>query len=114
MLEPFKTALSDFLHLSKDALHVHLGIAIYVLAALLARRSLGSAMPWLVLLAFELVNEGVDLTGDFVNGAFGFGSLLAAGKDIVNTMLWPTLLLIAVRLGWRGLERGGPVRDARR
>lgn len=114
MLEPFKTALSDLLHLSKDALHIHIGIAIYVLAALVTRRSLASWLPWLVLLAFELANESIDLLTDFRHGGIGIGSLLASAKDIANTMVWPTLLLLAVRAGWRRLAKPAAERRERR
>lgn len=100
MLEPFKTALADMLHMSKDALHIHLGLGLFLIVAALTRRSPGSWLPWMVLLAFELVNEGFDLAHDVAYGVLRPMSLLAAFKDILNTMLWPSALMIAVRLGW--------------
>lgn len=99
MLEPFKTALSETLHLSKDALHVHLGLLIYLVAAGLTRRSLGSFVPWLILLVLEAINEGFDLLHDLRHGGLNARSLLPGLKDGVNTMFWPTVLLVAVRFG---------------
>ena len=61
MLNSLKTALAEAVGLSKDALHVHLGLLIFLAAVLLLRTSLGSWTPWLVLLLFELANETVDL-----------------------------------------------------
>jgi hypothetical protein len=108
MLEPLKSGLADFLHLSKDALHVHLGIALYLAAALLLRRPLGSGLPLLILFGFELVNEGFDLAHDADHGGIGIGSLAASAKDIVNTMFWPTLLTVAVRFGALRERDAGP------
>lgn len=99
MLDPLKTALSDLLHLSKDALHVHLGIGIYLVATLLLRRPLGSWLPWLIVLALELINEALDLAHHLRRGGIEPAGLLDSVKDIINTMLWPTVLLIALRVG---------------
>ena len=99
MLDPLKVALSEFVHLSKDALHIHLGLAVYLIAALLLRRPAGSWWPWLVLLALELVNEVLDLGAHMRHGGISLWSIGGSLKDIVNTMFWPTALLIALRSG---------------
>ncbi len=105
MYNSLKTEVSELLGFSKDALHVHIGLAIFFGVALVFRRSLASWAPWLTLLAFELANELMD-TFHLHEGAFGFqmGDSL---KDILNTMFWPTILLIAVR--WQGrAQRSSP------
>lgn len=61
MLNDLKTLATDFLNLSRDALHIHLGLAIYVIAILVFRRGPTSVLPWLSVLAFELINEALDL-----------------------------------------------------
>lgn len=99
MLEPFKAALSDFLHLSKDALHIHFGIAAYLIASALFRRPAGSLLPWLVVLGLELVNEGLDLAHDIRYGGLDLWGIGAGIKDILNTMFWPTALMLALRSG---------------
>jgi|SRR5690554_5436265 hypothetical protein len=97
MLNALKTDLSSWLHISKDALHVHLGLAILLVAILVLRRRGGSWTPWLVLLGFELVNEALDLQHGF-HGSWVW-ALAASAKDIVNTMFWPTLVILALRSG---------------
>lgn len=93
MLNPFKTGLSVSLGLSKDALHVHLGLLAFLLAVALLRKSPASAVPWLCVFALESINEILDfirwhdLPG-FFSGTF---------KDVVNTMLWPTVILLISR-----------------
>jgi hypothetical protein len=95
LLEPIKTLLSEAVGLSKDALHLHLGLLVFLLAMVVFRRSAASLVPWLCVLALELGNELMDAL-HFHNGVYDF--TIAGGlKDIVNTMLWPTILLLLAR-----------------
>jgi hypothetical protein len=95
MLNPLKTDLSQLLHLSRDALHVHFGLLIMLLAIVVLRKSPASVIPWLCVLVLELANEALDLLHDHQGLAHfsGLGTL----KDIVNTMLWPTIILLLAR-----------------
>lgn len=92
MLNPLKTDLSQFLHLSRDALHIHLGLLVMLLVVIVLRKSPASFVPWLCVLGLELLNETLDL----LHAHQGL-SLLGALKDIVNTMLWPTVILLLAR-----------------
>ena len=95
MYDAIKTLLSETLGITKDALHVHIGLAIFVGVALVFRRSLASWLPWLALLAFELANEAMDIL--YWNGN-GIGVDLGdSPKDVVNTMFWPTIVFLAAR-----------------
>lgn len=95
MYNAIKTQLSVILGITKDALHVHIGLAIFLGVALVFRRSLASWLPWLALLAFELVNELMDML--YWNGS-GIGFDLGdSPKDIVNTMFWPTVVFLVAR-----------------
>lgn len=95
MYNDIKTLLSETLGITKDALHVHIGLAIFLGVALVFRRSLASWIPWLALLAFELANESMDIL--YWNGS-GIGFDLGdSPKDIVNTMFWPTVVLLVAR-----------------
>ena len=88
-------AASD-LGLAKDALHVYGAVAIQIAAALLFRRSLGSWLPWFVVLVAELLNEWGDMW-------FGEEAHIkqwqidGAKHDLLNTMILPTVLLLLVR-----------------
>lgn len=94
MLNSLKTDLSAFLHLSKDALHIHLGLVVYLVVMLTLARGRRSWLPWLAVLSLELVNELLDIFHHGLSVAGLGGSL----KDIVNTMLWPTVLLVATHV----------------
>lgn len=95
MYNTLKTELSNLLGISKDALHIHIGLALYVLVALVFRRRLSSWLPWLALLAFEIVNELVDIF--HVHGGVMGLELGDSLKDVVNTMFWPTVVLVVAR-----------------
>ena len=92
MLNALKTDLSQFLHLSRDALHIHLGLLVMLLVVIVLRKSPASFVPWLCVLGLELLNETLDL----LHAHQGL-SLLGGLKDIVNTMLWPTVILLLAR-----------------
>lgn len=96
MYNDIKTGISELLGLSKDALHVHLGLAIFVLLILLLRKSPGSVLPWLGVLAFQLINEFIDAF-HWRQGVLDI-DYPGALKDIGNTMLWPTVALLAFRI----------------
>ena len=81
------------LSISKDALHIHIGLGIYVAAMLLFRRGPGSIVPWLVVLAFELTNELLDGLHHFSLDT----NMTEALRDIGNTMLWPTIVFLVAR-----------------
>lgn len=95
MLNQLKTDLSEFIGLSKDALHVHLGLVVMLVAMVVFRKSPASIVPWLAVLAVELVNEALDVF-HWHDGHLDF-SAWGGLKDVVNTMLWPTVILLLAR-----------------
>ncbi len=101
MLNALKTDLTVILNLSKDALHVHLGLAIYLVVAVTFARGKRIWLPWVTVLAFELFNEAVDI---FHHGP-STAELGGSAKDIVNTMLWPTVLLVGTHVLLRRAHR---------
>jgi TRAP-type uncharacterized transport system fused permease subunit len=81
---------------SSDALHVVVGVIVWLLLALALRRSVSSWLPWLGLLALVLCNEAVDLWVErWPDPAMQLGE---SAKDILLTMTLPTVLMFAVRL----------------
>lgn len=89
MLNNFKILATDVLHMSKDALHIHVGIGLYVLFLVVLKKNPSSPVPWLLVLAVELINETLDLAHE--------RDFSGAIVDIVNTMLWPTIALVVAR-----------------
>ncbi len=89
----------DAVPLAKDALHIHIALAIFVAVRLLWRRRGGWWLAWAAALAaalageyFDLVNEGATSIADAWTNAHG-----AHWQDIWNGMAWPTILLLVGR-----------------
>jgi cell shape-determining protein MreD len=91
----FKLLLGDWLGLEKDALHIHAAILLYILAMFAFRQTRRSRFPWLFVLAVELANETYDLIHqDMLGEELRYHDSI---KDLWNTMLWPTVLLLIGR-----------------
>jgi hypothetical protein len=91
----FKEWIETASGLNMDALHVHAGMALQLLAALVLRRSLRSPLPWLVVLVADLANEKNDLRFEIWPDR---SIQVAEGvRDLWNTMLIPTVLLLLAR-----------------
>jgi hypothetical protein len=81
--------------LDMDALHVHAGVALQILYALILRRPLSSPWPWLAVAATETANEIYDYRYEVWPDR---SIQLAEGiRDGWNTMVIPTLLLLLCR-----------------
>ncbi len=96
MYNSLKTDLAALLGMSKDALHIHIGLAIFVTLMLVLRRSPGSLLPWLGVLAFEVINEILDIF-HWHEGTYSF-EIGDSFKDVLNTMFWPTVAVFAFRV----------------
>ena len=81
--------------ISTDALHVIAGVLVQVLIATLVRRPLSSWLPWLAVLAAILFNEAVDFWVERWPSLTM--QLTESAKDLVLTLLLPTVLMLALR-----------------
>lgn len=93
--EQTKIALGAAVDESDKMLHMHVGLAIYVAVRLALGYGRSPAIAWVVVLAFEAVNETVDRT------AFHSWRRGDTIHDIIDTMLWPTIFTIARLIGGR-------------
>ena len=83
------------LGLGKDALHIYVGLTLFLTSALLLRWPLRSWRPWLVAAVAALIGEVWDLRDSVV---YDTPIRLAANaRDIVNTLFWPTVLMLLAR-----------------
>jgi hypothetical protein len=85
-----KTAMSQVTGAQEDLLHVHFGLLIFVVAAVALGKRLHSPVPVLVVWAFAVTNEVVDY----------FASrwqIDASTLDILNTVIWPTVIYFVAR-----------------
>lgn len=91
----------DLTQLDRDSLHVHVSIAAYLIACVIFRQKTSSVWPWLAVLLLALLGEYLDgqrLIGSGVVNYPSQGSVWEYhGKDMINTMIAPTMLLFAAR-----------------
>ena len=87
-----KNDLGELTGMSEDLIHVHVGLAIFVLTALVLRRRMRSPIPLSVVATLALLNEVLD------HGSPGWdpGSSLL---DFLNTLVWPLVLFLLARRG---------------
>ncbi len=90
-----KIALGQLLGLPKDALHIYVGLAIFLLAAALFRRPLGSWLPIAAVVAAALAGEIWDLIDTEAAGARAHWD--RNWHDVWNTCFWPVLLFLLAR-----------------
>jgi lipoprotein signal peptidase len=91
----WKATLSGDMGFSEALLHVHAGLAIFVVAALIFRRKGRTWIPLAVVLAVALGNELIDY---YYSPRW---EIQSSAKDAINTILWPAILSLIAR--WRGV-----------
>ena len=97
-----KLAIVSFLSLPKDALHVYVGLIIFLGAMVTLRKPMRSLVPWLVVLLLALAGEMWDGYDDL--RSLGHLRPAASWHDIWNTLFWPTALLLLARLRLIGIN----------
>lgn len=100
MIEPSpvqasKLAVIAATGLSKDALHVYVGLAVFLGASILSRRSIRSLVPWAIVVLVAILGEAVDLRDSVART--GPWRWEWSARDIVNTVFWPTVLVCIAR-----------------
>ncbi|MCW1403866.1 hypothetical protein OKA06_16700 [Novosphingobium sp. MW5] len=87
-----------------DALHVMAGLVLALVFAALLRRSLADWLPWLAVLALELLNEANDYFFEVWPNEVA-KQLGEMTKDVALTIALPTLMLVVARC-WPHLLSG--------
>lgn len=83
--------IGDGTGLPDAILHIHAGMIILMLVRLVSRRSLGTFIPFAFVVVAELGNETLDY--------LAYGMRWAdTVSDIGNTVFWPFVISLAVRL----------------
>jgi hypothetical protein len=95
-----KAWFESHIGLSKDVMHVHFGLGVFLSCALLMRkRRNGPLWAWCIVVLLQTMNEAMDAR-DWINWT---GSLnwTETARDYAATLFWPTVLLLI----WRGFGR---------
>jgi hypothetical protein len=92
LFEARKVSVVTATGLDKDALHIYVGMAVFLAVRLAWRWRGGWLAAWLVALAFACGGEWLDVTAEISRSAIQPDA--AHWHDIWNTMFWPTVLLL--------------------
>ena len=93
-----KLIILDVLNLSKDAIHMHLGLLVFFLAVVLWRRGRFDVLALLPVFMVASAMEILDLHDDLVS--LGYMRWSASLHDLINTLFWPTIIVILSK--WLG------------
>ena len=95
-----KAEIKAALGMSEDMIHVHFGLALFLIGAVLLRnRRKGVLIAWCVGAFLQIVNEVLDAR-EWINwtGNVNWSEFL---KDTGATLFWPTVLVLI----WRWIGR---------
>lgn len=101
-VQSLKLALVQSIGLSKDALHIYVGLTVFFATSWAFRKRKDISWPLLAVLLIAVAGELFDMRDDL--SSIGYWRWMASLHDIVNTMLWPTVIFVLARLGivpWR-------------
>jgi hypothetical protein len=90
-----KLEIVSALGLSKDALHIYVGLLVFFAAVAILRKSLRSLIPLVLVLAIAVLAEAFDARDDIAD--LGHWRIKASIRDILNTMFWPAILCVLAR-----------------
>lgn len=84
--------IGDGTGMADSLLHVHAGMAVLFLTRVVTGRALSSPVPILAVVVAEAANEILDRM------YWGSWRWADTSLDIVNTLFWPTVLFVGLRL----------------
>ena len=90
-----KIAILDVLHISKDAVHIYIGLAVFFLAVVLWKKGCIVSACLIPVIAAALSMEALDLYDDWIS--LGQLRWAASLHDIINTALWPVVIVTLVK-----------------
>ncbi|MGI8704624.1 MAG: hypothetical protein ACR2JJ_02305 [Sphingomicrobium sp.] len=92
LYETITRAISDETGASDSLLHVHAGMAVLLLARVVTGKSLATPIPFLVVCVAAVANEVIDRINH------GIWRPLDTGLDLLNTLFWPFVLMVGLRI----------------
>ncbi|MBN1831585.1 MAG: hypothetical protein JW896_05680 [Deltaproteobacteria bacterium] len=87
-----KIHVLSFFDLTKDAMHIYIGLSAFLLWVLVTRKSLGLWKNLIPVLIAAMLMETFDLRDDF--NSFGHFRWSASLHDVLNTVFWPAIIVI--------------------
>ncbi|MDE2729271.1 MAG: hypothetical protein OXI19_14705 [Gemmatimonadota bacterium] len=95
-----KLIILSILEISKDAVHIHVGLFVFFAAVVLWRKGSFAARCLIPVVIIASLMELIDLRDDYTHqGNIRTAALTASVHDLLNTMLWPVVIVVLAWLG---------------
>lgn len=95
IVQATKLAIVSATGLSKDALHIYVGLTVYLVTTLAFRKHVRAFLPLLVVVFIACIGEVLDMRDDI--NSLGYWRWSASLHDVVNTSFWPFVLYLFLR-----------------
>lgn len=93
--QSMKHEIIQFASLSKDALHIYVGMGVFLIGSALAQKGLRSLFAILAVVCVAALGELLDARDDI--RMHGHWRVMASLHDFVNTVFWPLMLWLLAR-----------------
>ena len=95
-----KIIIVSILELSKDSIHMHVGLIVFFLAVIFWKKGSIEARCLIPVVIVASLMEILDLRYDYISiGHFRLKAITASIHDLINTTFWPVVI---VALAWMG------------
>ena len=105
-VQSLKFSLVQLSGLSKDALHIYVGLIVFFLVTFAVRKRRWSYLPLMTVMAVAVLGELVDMRDDI--NSLGAWRWRASIHDVLNTAFWPFVITVLVRARVFGVTRINP------
>ena len=96
LYQSLKLEIVEFFSLSKDAIHVHIGLTVFMVSLLLISKAKATIKCLLPVILVAICMELLDLYDD--QKSLGYLRLSNSVHDIVNTLVWPIIIWLLLRI----------------
>ncbi len=107
--QSFKVLLLSLVPLTKDAVHIYIGMIVLLVTVVGFHRPLGSWKTLLPVVLFSLLMELIDLYDDIQ--WLGHPRWSASLHDMFNTTFWPAVIVTCAYFGLLCREKAGEIQE---
>lgn len=95
-----KIIIVSILELSKDSIHMHVGLIVFFLAVVLWKKGSIETRCLIPVAIIASSMEILDLRYDYLSlGHFRLKAITASIHDLINTTFWPIVIVVLARIG---------------
>lgn len=95
-----KMIILSILEISKDAIHIHIGLIVFFAAVVLWKKGAIDARCLVPVVIVASLMEMLDLRDDYRSvGRIRMAAVTASIHDMLNTLFWPVVIVV---LAWIG------------